>query len=146
MPSYLKKYGAAATRKPAHFEPASQPQKDIFLRRYRDGDTAGEARKKAGITWAQFKHALASDPDFLQANEEVDEFFLDKLEEVARSMAHNKDGAMVRWILEKRRPEKYGQRAKVEVSHRFASHDDIKKLSDEDILATFEELGIEVES
>lgn len=145
MASYLQGYRHARTkvRTPAPFEPATEFQKATFLRHYKAGLHAGEARKKAELTKALFNHALVSDPDFVTAIEEVDEFFLDKLEDVVMSMAHKGDMATARWLLEKRRPEKYGQKSKVEVSHRFQSVEDIRKLSDEDILAEFKRMGIE---
>lgn len=143
-----KSYVVAKARRHATklFEPASEPQKRIFLKNYRATSRLGEARMDAGITWAQYKHALADDPDFLSEHEDIDSFLLDKLQGVAESLALKGDGAMIRWILEARWPEKYGKKAKVEHSHKFQSIEDIKALSDDDIMAECELLGVEYDS
>jgi hypothetical protein len=123
------------------FQPASDAQKRIFLRHLKDGAGVGEARKAAGLTWDLYKHALASDEDFVAAHEDIDGYFLTKLQEVAESMALQRDGAMIRWLLENRWPEKYGKKSKVEHSH-VHSIEQIKAMTDEEIEAECESLGV----
>lgn len=136
-------------RSSAPFQAASDAQKAIYLRHIREGDNPSAARKAAGITVAMFNHATASDRAFLdawtEAHETRDESFLDRLEQRIEEQAIKGDGAMSRWILERKRPEKWGQKAQVRVTHEFQSIDDIKKLSNEDLVAKCEVLGIEVQ-
>ncbi len=144
MPSYVPrgKTGGLA-RHAAPFQPANQHQKDTYLCHVRGGNHAGEARAKARLTWALFKHAVASDPEFRQAVEDIDQFLVDKLADVAYVMAHARDGPMLRWWLENARPESFGKNRKIEVSHRFESVEDIKAMSDDDIEVTFREMEAE---
>ena len=137
-------YVLAKARKgnaPRPFEPASEPQKRIFLRHLIDGDGVGASRKAASLTWAQYKHALANDLEFAEAHQDIDSYFLHKLQDVAESMALKGDGAMIRWLLENLWSEKFGKKSKVEHSHRFQSIDEIKALGDDEIEAFCESLG-----
>jgi len=149
MPTFVRRQGRALVARPdgppARFEPASGPQKEVFRRRMAQGCSKNEARIKAGISWAQLKHAMASDPDLMTAIEESDDGFLNNIEEAAFAMAKSRDGAMVRWILEKRRPERYGNVAKLDITHRFQDPAQLREMSDEDILVACQELGIEAE-
>ena len=143
----MASYVLAPSRPPGGrppFEPATAEQKRIFLKHYARDRRAGEARKKAELPYAKYKHALASDPEFLEAHREIDQFLCEKLQEVAETLAVRGDGAMVRWMMERLEPEKWDRKQKVEVTHRLQSVEDVKKLSDEDILAEFELMGIEV--
>lgn len=143
MKSYVERAKLPGPRRPDFFQPASDAQKMIFLRNLKEGKNVGEARKKAGISPEQFRRAQESDPDFSREIEDTERLFLDRVEMRAETLAMSGDGAMIRWFLEKRMPEKYGKTSKVEVSHRFHSADDIKKLSDEDLQVAFEELGLD---
>jgi hypothetical protein len=129
---------------PSPAKPASAASKEIFLVRYRQGDSVADALAKAGMTRAQLKHALADDERFHAAHAEVEESLLDELEGVARDLARKRDAATVRWILERRRPLKYGHRQEVEVMHRFQSKEEIQALSDEELDEVCREMGIDV--
>jgi hypothetical protein len=131
---------------PATTKPVSAASKDIFLLRYREGDSVSDALDKAGMSRAQLKYALAEDPRFRLAHAEVEERLLDQLEGVAHDLAHKRDGSMVRWLLERLRPEKYGPQSQVVVTHRFQSAEEIRSLTDEDLLTTCREFGIVDES
>lgn len=143
MPSFVEVHRAKGASR-AYFQPASEHQKKTYLDLVKQGMNPGEARKKTKLTWALFKHALADDPAFREAHEDIDEYFLDRLEALAWDAARKGDGAMMRFLLVSGRPEKYGPKAaKVQLTHRFESIEDLKAMSDDDLIAQCELLGIE---
>lgn len=148
MPSYLKGYKPGKSRGvPAPYvQDASEHQKAAYLRNARAGSHAGEARRKAGLSKDDFQRAFDADPEFRKAVQDLDEYTLDRLEDAAYVAAHRGDGAMIRWLLENGRPEKFGKKSSVKVTHQIQSAEDVRKMSDDDILATFEQMGIEVPS
>jgi hypothetical protein len=59
MKTEIEKSGGRALV--ADLKPASTASKEIYLDRYRRGDSVAEALEKAGMTRAQLKRALADD-------------------------------------------------------------------------------------
>lgn len=128
--------------RPASFQPASDAQKAIFLKHYAEHRRSSDACHHAGISRAVFKHAMATDEAFMAELERIDDFFLDRLEGIAEQLAEARDVPMLKFLLEKRLPEKYGRNANLTVTHRFASAEDVAKLSDEELEAECVSLGI----
>lgn len=144
--SVLKRYGPSRHRAIPEFQPASEAQKAIFLRRFEETRNVSIACKAAGIRRNLYNHALATDPEFRERHAEIDDFYIDKLEVIGWELAAKGSEAMLKFMLQSLRPEKFGGKTKVEVSHRFQSVEDIRKMSDEDLEVAFEELGLKDES
>lgn len=143
--SVLKRYGPSRHRAIPEFQPASEAQKAIFLKRFEETRNVSVACKAAGIPRNLYDHAMASDEAFRNRHAAIDKFYIDKLEVIAYDMAAKGSEAMIKFLLQSLCPEKYGNKAKVEVAHRFQSPEDIRKMSDEDLEVAFKEMGLKDE-
>lgn len=148
MASYLKGYkpGKARGVPAPYLQSASDHQKATYLRHIKEGDHAGEARRAANLSRDEFQKAFDEDPDFRKAVADLDAYYIDKIEEAAVRAALRGDTAMMRFFLENARPEKYGKKSQVKVTHSIQSAEDVRNMSDEDLQATFELMGLEASS
>jgi hypothetical protein len=119
-----------------HEDDVSEPQKDVFFRELsrQFEPSVKEAAVKAGITRRQVEHALKHDADFAQRFNAWKTSMLDGVEDQALRLALAGDGAMVRFILQAQRPEKYSQAAKkASPIDKIESIEDLKSLTDEEL-------------
>lgn len=108
-------------------QPASVPALDIFLTHYERNFREREARQTAGLSARDVSQARVDDPAFDEKCRDIEEQILDKIEERVVDMSRD-DPATARWVLERRRPEKYGNKQRLDINVR-----DVSKLSDEDL-------------
>lgn len=108
-------------------QPASIPAKEIFLQHYERNYREREARQTAGLSVKDLAQARLDDPEFDARCDDIENAILDKIEERVVDMSRD-DPATARWVLERRRPEKYGNKQRLDINVR-----DVSKLSDEDL-------------
>jgi hypothetical protein len=128
MPFYARAQRIHKPGVPARVEqPASAPAKDVFLRHYEQNLDEREARKASGLSRHDLAEARATDAGFDDRCRELEQELVDKLEVRLHQMARD-DPATLRWALERLRPEKYGNRQRLDINVR-----DVSKLSDEEL-------------
>jgi hypothetical protein len=119
-----------------HEDDASGPQKDAFFRALAGQfePSIKEAAAKAGLTKKQVEYALKHDPDFAQRFQTWKTSMLDLVEDRALQVAISGDGAMIRFVLQSERPEKYSPAAKkASPLDKIESLEDLKSLTDEEL-------------
>jgi hypothetical protein len=110
-------------------QPASVPAKEIFLRHYERSLDEREARQSAGLSRKELADARLDDPEFDARCTELEQDLVDKLEVRLHQMARD-DPATLRWTLERLRPDKYGNKQRLDINVR-----DVSKLTDEELEA-----------
>lgn len=114
----------------------SDAQKALFLKTL-DGQfepSVKDAAVKAGITRKQLEKALSTDREFAARFAAWKHGVLDGVEDRALQQAMAGDGAMIRFILQAERPEKYSAKAaKPGIADKIESLEDLKKLTDEEL-------------
>jgi hypothetical protein len=92
-----------------------------------------EAGKAAGINRKQYESLLAKNKAFAAQIQEWADTQRDQIEERARQLALKGDPSMIRFILQSEMPEKYGNKGKLDITHRITSPEDLKQLTDEEL-------------
>jgi hypothetical protein len=128
---------------PAKFEQGpSAAQIEVFFAHLEDDfqPSVKEALRAANLTKKQYD-ALRKDAsgDFAKRLAEWEAGLVEDIEALAVDQARRGDGAMTRFLLQTLRPDKYGAKAKLDVN---ITSDQVMKMSDEELAARAEELGI----
>jgi hypothetical protein len=95
----------------------SRDKRMLYLAYLEKGVKRTVAAERAGVSYTTVKYWRRVDPEFLRAEAEVEETFLDNVEDVVRQLAQANDLKAALTILERRRPEVWAPRKEVHVEH-----------------------------
>jgi hypothetical protein len=109
-------------------QPPSPAARDVFLNAFRREGREDAARRAANVTHKDIEAWRLDDEAFDAAYQECQRLFVEKIEGYGFDLARNGDPAMVRFFLQSLMAEKYGPKAKLEITVR-----DVSKLSDEEL-------------
>ena len=87
-----------------------------FLAAFRNSANVRAAAHAAGVDWSTAYKARKREPDFAQAWDMAEEEALDLVEAKAMQLALGGDTRLLVFFLRTRRPEKYGDRARLELT------------------------------
>jgi hypothetical protein len=96
---------------------ASLDKRQLYLAYLEKGLRRSQAAEKAGVAYSTVKYWRRNDDAFRAREQDVDETFLDNVEDVVRQLAQANDLKAALTILERRRPEVWAPKQKVEVEH-----------------------------
>jgi hypothetical protein len=142
MSSYVKRGKVRRGVPAAHEGDVSDAQKDVFFSRM-EADFEPSVKtscQAAGITKRQYDALVASDKAFVGRLREFREKQLDDMED-ALFRAASTDTNLAWKLLQANRPEKYGSKAKLDVTHNIRSPEDLRGLTDEEFAALLQERG-----
>ena len=94
-----------------------------------------DAARFAGINKRSFDLAVAQNPAFRARLTEWQAGRDQQLEEMAFQVARRGDPAMIRFLLQSRMPQQYGNKAKVDLNVTVNTPDDLSRMSDEELAA-----------
>lgn len=93
---------------------ASLDKRQLYLAYLEKGLRRSQAAEKAGVAYSTVKYWRRNDDAFRAREQDVDETFLDNVEDVVRQLAQANDLKAALTILERRRPEVWAPKQKVE--------------------------------
>lgn len=95
----------------------ARPRKQkAFLAALRETAVVTHAAQRAGVSALTVRNWRRNSDRFREECDEAMNEALDDLEAKAHELAKDGDGSMIRYILSRRRPEKWADKAKVDVS------------------------------
>ncbi len=101
---------------PEHIR-TSLDKRSLYLAYLEKGLRRTQAAEKADVSYSTVKYWRKSDDAFRAREQDVDETFLDNVEDVVRQLAQANDLKAALTILERRRPEVWAPKQRVEVEH-----------------------------
>ncbi len=104
---------AAINELPEHVK-TSLDKRSLYLAYLEKGLRRTQAAEKAGVAYSTVKYWRRHDDGFRAREQDVDETFLDNVEDVVRQLAQANDLKAALTILERRRPEVWAPKQKVE--------------------------------
>ena len=96
---------------------ASLDKRQLYLAYLEKGLRRSQASEKAGVSYSTVKYWRKTDERFRAREADVEETFLDNVEDVVRQLAQMNDLKAALTILERKRPEVWAPKQKVEVEH-----------------------------
>lgn len=138
MGTYIRGTGKPRKGMPAPpDQPPSQAQIDIFFHHLTNDfePKISVAAAAAGINRKHFDDLCKTDAEFRRRLKEWQDWRLDDVEDVLLRRAADGDVAAARAVLAAKRPEVYGAKAKLDITHSIRSPEDLKALSDEEFAA-----------
>lgn len=96
---------------------SSLNKRELYLAILEKGAKRSVAAEQAGISYSTVKYWRRVDERFRLKEAEVEETFLDNVEDVVRQLAQANDLKAALVILERRRPEVWAPRQKTEITH-----------------------------
>lgn len=98
---------------------ASRDKRLLYLAYLEKGLRRSQAAEKAGVAYSTVKYWRKTDDAFRLKEADVEETFLDNVEDVVRQLAQANDLKAALTILERRRPEVWAPKQRVEVEHKL---------------------------
>lgn len=96
---------------------ASLNKRELYLAYLEKGLRRSQAAEKAGVTYSAVKYWRSTDDAFRAREQDVEETFLDNVEDIVRQLAQANDLKAALTILERRRPEVWAPKKEVHVEH-----------------------------
>ena len=96
---------------------ASLNKRELYLAYLEKGLRRTQAAEKAGVKYSTVKYWRSTDDTFRAREADVEETFLDNVEDVVRQLAQANDLKAALTILERRRPEVWAPKKEVHVEH-----------------------------
>jgi hypothetical protein len=96
---------------------SSLNKRELYLAYLEKGLRRTQAAEKAGVTYSTVKYWRTTDDAFRAREQDVEETFLDNVEDVVRQLAQANDLKAALTILERRRPEVWAPKKEVHVEH-----------------------------
>lgn len=98
-------------------ERTSMDKRQLYLAYLEKGLRRSQAAEKAGVSYSTVKYWRKTDEKFRVREADVEETFLDGVEDVVRQLAMMNDLKAAITILERRRPEVWAPKKEVHVEH-----------------------------
>lgn len=108
--------GESMDELPEHVR-SSLDKRQLYLAYLEKGLRRSQASEKAGVAYSTVKYWRKTDDAFRAREQDVEETFLDNVEDVVRQLAQANDLKAALTILERRRPEVWAPRKEVHVEH-----------------------------
>ncbi len=96
---------------------ASLNKRELYLAYLEKGLRRTQAAERAGVKYSTVKYWRSTDDTFRAREADVEETFLDNVEDVVRQLAQANDLKAALTILERRRPEVWAPKKEVHVEH-----------------------------
>lgn len=96
---------------------SSLNKRELYLAYLEKGLRRSQAAEKAGVKYSTVKYWRSTDDAFRAREADVEETFLDNVEDVVRQLAQANDLKAALTILERRRPEVWAPKKEVHVEH-----------------------------
>lgn len=96
---------------------ASLNKRELYLAYLEKGLRRSQAAEKAGVKYSTVKYWRSTDDTFRAREQDVEEMFLDNVEDVVRQLAQANDLKAAITILERRRPEVWAPKKEVHHEH-----------------------------
>lgn len=96
---------------------SSKDKRIVYLAFLEKGVKRTNAAARTGVAYNTVKYWRKTDPEFAREEAEIEETFLDNVEDVVRQLAQTNDLRAALAILERKRPEVWAPRKEVHVAH-----------------------------